>query len=273
MRFTTLEGNQLYYNIYGSESGPVVVLLHGFAETSQMWIPILPYLNKFCVITIDLPGIGYSSISNKMNIILAANQIHSLISSLGITSARIVGHDIGLMVAYAYTVLFPLEVNKLVLMDAFLPGIKGWDTIYNDPNNWHFRFIGSTPEALIDKREDIYFSYFWDKLAADANHSIPETYRKLYLENYSRPGRMNAAWKYFESFPQTAIDMEKMSKIKLSMPVLSIGGDKSLGNALSQQVKLIAHNVNITNVIVKNSGHWVLEEQPTQTINAILEFL
>jgi pimeloyl-ACP methyl ester carboxylesterase len=265
------DGNSLHYTMGGS--GPAVLLLHGFAETSRMWNPILPTLGaKFTVIAPDLPGIGDSSIPNgNIDMKTAAIQIHDLVRSLGITKTRVVGHDIGLMVAYAYAAQFPSEVEKLVVMDAFLPGVPGWEAIYDNPNYWHFRFNGSTPEALVKGRENIYFAYFWNDLAADKNHSIPESDRKAYLAAYSGPGRMRASWQYFVSWPQTAKDFEQMSKTKLAMPVLSIGGDKSLGMALGEQMKLVASNVQV--VIVKDAGHWILEEQPKQTTEAIVKFL
>jgi pimeloyl-ACP methyl ester carboxylesterase len=270
-RDASVDGGSIHYTSGGS--GPVVILLHGFAETSRMWNPILPVLGaKFTVIAPDLPGIGGSSIpSGEMGMKTAAIQIHDLARSLGIAKARVVGHDIGLMVAYAYAAQFPSEVEKLVVMDAFLPGVRGWEPIYNDPSYWHFRFNGPTPEALVKGREDIYFAYFWDDLAANKDHSIPEGDRKAYLAAYSRPGRMRASWEYFVSWRQAAKDFAQMAQTKLTMPVLSIGGDKSLGVPLGEQMKSVATNVMV--VIVKNSGHWILEEQPKQTIDALVNFL
>jgi pimeloyl-ACP methyl ester carboxylesterase len=149
--------------------------------------------------------------------------------------------------------------------------VEDWESIYNSPSFWHFRFNGSTPEALVKGRENIYFSYFWNDLAADRNRSISKSDRKAYLAAYSRPGRMRAAWEYFVSWPQAAQDFAQMSQTKLTMPVLSIGGDKSLGEPLGTQMKLVAKDVKVE--IVKNSGHWILEEQPKQTEAAILSFL
>ena len=270
-RDASIDGTSIHYTTGGS--GPVVILLHGFAETSRMWNPILPVLGaKFTVIAPDLPGIGDSSIpGGDMGMKTAAIQIHDLMRALGVTKARVVGHDIGLMVAYAYAAQFPSEVEKLVVMDAFLPGVQGWEPIYDNPNYWHFRFNGPTPEALVKGREDIYFAYFWNDLAADKDHSIPEADRKAYLAAYSRPGRMRASWEYFVSWTQTAKDFAQMSQTKLTMPVLSIGGDKSLGEALGEQMKLVATNVTV--VIVQNSGHWILEEQQKQTTDALVKFL
>jgi pimeloyl-ACP methyl ester carboxylesterase len=270
-RDAKIAGATIHYTTGGS--GPVVLLLHGFAETSRMWNSLLPVLTeKFTAIAPDLPGIGGSSVpGGEMSMKAAAIQIHELLRTLGIAKVRVVGHDIGLMVAYAYAAEFPSEVEKLVVMDAFLPGVEGWESIYNNPQYWHFRFNGTTPEALVKGRENIYFAYFWNDLAADKNHSIPEADRRAYLEAYSRPGRMGASWEYFVSWPQCAKDFAQMAKTKLTMPVLSIGGDKSLGSPLAAQMKLVATNVTV--VIVKNSGHWILEEQPRQTIDALVRFL
>lgn len=163
-----------------------------------MWTPILDEFGKrFRVIAPDLPGIGDSSIPIAgMDTKAAAIQIHDLARSLGITEARIVGHDIGLMVAYAYAAMFPSETEKLAVMDAFLPGVDGWEPIYNAPTYWHFRFNGPTPEALVKGRKHIYFGFFWgNDLAADKNRSIPKTDRKAYLAAYSRPNHWDKRWR------------------------------------------------------------------------------
>src|SRR6202011_6100301 len=208
VRDAKIDNVQLHYLTAGK--GPAtVILMHGFAETSRMWRPIIPKLaEKFTVIAVDLPGIGDSSIpaDNKIDMITAAKQIHDLVRSLKIDKARVVGHDIGLMVAYAYAAQFPGETTKLVVMDAFLPGVAGWEAVYNNPGIWHFRFNGPTPEALVRGRERIYFDYFWNDFAADKTRSIPEADRKAYAAAYARPGRMKAGWAYFVSFNQAAKD-------------------------------------------------------------------
>ncbi len=270
-RTAKIDNVELHYLTAGH--GPAVILLHGYAETSRMWWPIIPLLaEKFTVIAPDLPGIGDSSIpADKIDMLSAANRIHGLVRSLGIEKGRVVGHDIGLMVAYAYATQFPTETEKLALMDAFLPGVPGWEGIYNAPNVWHFRFNGEYPEKLVQGRERIYFEYFWNVFAADKTHSIPEADRKAYTEAYSKPGRMRAAWAYFASWPQLAIDFSRLSQTKLTMPVLSIGGEKSLGNELGAQMKLVATDVTV--VVLANTGHWILEERPKETTDALVKFL
>jgi pimeloyl-ACP methyl ester carboxylesterase len=266
-----VDGVRLHYLTAGK--GPVVILLHGYAETSRMWAPTIPVLaERFRVIAPDLPGIGDSAIpADGSDMKTAALRIHSLARKLGVEKARVVGHDIGLMVAYAYAAQFPVETEKLVVMDAFLPGVDGWEAIYNHPGYWHFRFHGPTPEALVKGRESTYFAYFWNDLAADKNRSLPQADREAYVTAYARPGRMRAAWAYFDSFPQAAKDFAQMSQTKLTMPVLSIGGEKSLGEALAQQMKLVAGDVTV--VVLKDTGHWILEERPKETTEALAKFL
>jgi pimeloyl-ACP methyl ester carboxylesterase len=270
-RDAEVDGVKLHYLTAGH--GPAVILLHGYTQTSRMWRPIIPRLSeKFTVIAPDLPGIGDSAIpKDGLDMKNAALRIHALAKSLGITKARVVGHDIGLMVAYAYAAQFPAETEKLVVMDAFLPGVAGWEAVYNNPGIWHFRFNGPTPEALVKGRERIYFDYFWNDFAADKTHSIPEADRAAYTAAYSGPGRMHAGWQYFVSFQQAAKDFAELSKTKLTMPVLAIGGEKANGQVLGEQMKIVAANAKM--IVLKNTGHWVLEENYKETSESLLNFL
>lgn len=270
-KFASVDGVKIHYLMAGH--GPAVVLLHGYTQTSRMWRPLIPRLtDKFTVIAPDLPGIGESEIpKDGLDMKTAAIRIHALVKSLGITKARVVGHDIGLMVAYAYAAQFPAEVEKLVVMDAFLPGVPGWELAYNDPNMWHFRFHGPTPEALVKGRENIYFAYFWNDLAADKHHSLPVADRAAYVAAYARPGRMRAGWAYFASWPDTAKDFAQMAETKLTMPVLSIAGEKASAAILGPQMNRVATDVKV--IELKGAGHWLMEERPKETMDALVAFL
>src|SRR6059036_100118 len=263
-RTAEVEGIKLHYLTAGQ--GPAVILLHGYTQTSRMWRPIIPLLaEKFTVIAPDLPGIGGSEIpADGLDMKTAAVRIHALAKSLGVEKARVVGHAIGLMVAYAYAAQYPDEVEKLVVMDAFLPGVEGWRDVYDHPGIWHFRFNGPTPEALVKGRERTYFEHFWNDFAADRNHSIPEADRQAYAAAYARPGRMRAGWAYFVSFQKAADDFARLSQTKLTMPVLAIGGEKANGDLLGRQMKIVATDAKM--VVLKQTGHWVLEEQPKETM-------
>jgi len=253
--------------------GPAVLLLHGYAETSLMWRPLAKILaSNVTVIAPDLPGIGDSSIPETgLDMKTAAERIHATVRSFGHRRVCVVGHDIGLMVAYAYAAMYRQEVEKLALMDAILPGVEGWEAAYNTPRRWHFRFHGETPEALVKGRERLYFEYFWNAFAAEGARSMPEEERLAYTQAYARPGRMAAGFAYFASFQKTAADFAELSKTRLSIPVLSIGGAKANGPALGAQVKLVASDVKV--IILENTGHWILEERPQETIAALADFL
>ncbi len=260
-------------NVTTGGSGPPVLLIHGYAETSRMWAPLAIVLApRFTVIAPDLPGIGESSIPKSgLDMKTSAERIHAAVKALGYTKVRVVGHDIGLMVAYAYAAMYPQEVEKLALMDAFLPGVDGWETVYNNPGIWHFRFYGATPEALVKGRERTFFEHFWNDFAANKARSIPEADRQAYTRAYARPGRMAAGFAYFASFPKTAVDFAELARTPLAIPVLSIGGDKANGAALGAQARLVAKDVTV--VILKDAGHWIMEEKPEETISALQGFL
>jgi pimeloyl-ACP methyl ester carboxylesterase len=270
-RTAEVEGLKLHYLTAGH--GPAVILLHGYTQTSRMWRPLIPRLvEKFTVIAPDLPGIGDSEIpKDGLDMKAAAIRVHALAKSLGVDKARIIGHDIGLMVAYAYAAQFPAEVEKLVVMDAFLPGVAGWEDVYDNPHMWHFRFNGPTPEALVQGREKIYFAYFWNDLAADMKRSLSEADREAYVAAYARPGRMHAGWAYFASWPQTANDFAQLAQTKLTIPVLSIAGEQASAGVLGPQMGLVATNVTV--VVLKDTGHWIMEERPKETMDAIVNFL
>lgn len=270
-RVAKIDGKKIHYLTAGQ--GPALILLHGYTQTSRMWRPLIDRVkDKFTIIAPDLPGIGDSDIpKNGCDMKTAAIRIHALAKSIGITKARVVGHDIGLMVAYAYAAQFPAEVEKLVVMDAFLPGVAGWELAYNNDNLWHFRFHGPTPEALVKGREKIYFAYFWNDLAADKKRSLSTADRNAYVAAYSRPGRMRAGWAYFAAWPDTAKDFAEMAQTKLTMSVLSIAGEKASAAILTPQMKRVATTVNV--VELKDTGHWLMEERPQETMDALIAFL
>src|SRR5436309_11011809 len=155
--------------------------------------------------------------------------IHALVKSLKYDRIRLVGHDIGLMVAYAYAAQYPTEVDRLVLMDAFLPGVGDWTKVWLLRDLWHFHFYGVTPLKLVSGRERIYFEHFWNDFAADPKHSVPEADREFYAAAYAQPGGMRAGFEVFRAFPQDAEDFAQFAKTKLTMPMLVLTGEKASG--------------------------------------------
>lgn len=270
-RTLDVDGVRIHYLEAGR--GPDVLLFHGYTETSRMWRPLMARLaDRFHVVAPDLPAIGESGIPDSgIDMKSAAVRLHALAGALHIVRCSVVGHDIGLMVAYAYAAQWPGEVRRLALMDALLPGISGWEIAYDNPDTWHFRFNGPTPEALVQGRERIYFEHFWNDFAADSAHSLSEADREAYTALYARPGRMAASWKYFSSWPRTAAEFAEMGRTKLTMPLLIIGGEKANGNLLSFQGRIVGSDV--TTVILPATGHWLMEERPRETMELLDTFL
>lgn len=271
-RTENVNGVTIHYKIGGQ--GPVVVLLHGYTQTSHMWLPLMPQLSaSHTVIAPDLRGAGQSErTAGGYDRKTLATDVRNLVRQLGYTEpVQVVGHDIGLMVAYAYAAQYPNEVGQVVLMDAFLPGIGSWEDVWLLRDLWHFHFYGDTPEALVKGRERIYFEHFWNDFAADETRSVPEADRQLYAAAYARDNGIRAGFEYFKSFEQDAKDFAAFSAAKLSMPVLILTGEKASGEFLIEQGRLVASDVRGS--VIKGSGHWLMEEAPQQVIPALVHFI
>jgi pimeloyl-ACP methyl ester carboxylesterase len=270
-KFADVNGVRLHYLIAGK--GDPVVLLHGFAESSHMWLPLIAKLaDKHTVIAPDLRGFGQSATpADGYTKAAMAQDIHALVKSLKYDHIRLVGHDIGLMVAYAYAAQYPAEVDRIVLMEAFLPGVGNWNSVFLLRDLWHFHFYGKTPLALVTGRERIYLEHFWNDFAADPAKSVSEADRKFYAKEYAQPGHMKAGMEVFRAFPRDAEDFAGFAKTKLTMPMLVLSGEKAGGPFLIEQGKMVADNVD--GVLVKGSGHWLMEEAPGEVIPKLVEFL
>ena len=270
-RFAKVNGVRLRYVIGGQ--GSPVVLLHGYAETGHMWRPIMPLLaQRHTVIVPDLRGAGGSAKPaagyDKKTM---AVDIHELVSSLKLDRVSIVGHDIGLMVAFAYAAQFRETTERVVLMDAFLPGIGNWKDVWLLRDMWHFHFHGEVPLALVKGRERTYLEHFWNDFAADRKRSVPEADRRLYARAYAQPGAMRAGFEYFRNFERDAQDFAQMATTRPAMPMLVLSGEKAGGTFLIDQAKMVATDVR--GQVVTGSGHWLMEEAPEQVIPKLVEFL
>src|SRR6266704_2035597 len=270
-RFANTNGVKLHYLMAGD--GEPVILLHGYAQNSHMWRPLIAELARTrTVIAPDLRGFGQSSRpADGYDKKSMAQDIHALAASLGFKRVRIAGHDIGLMVAYAYAAQYPAEVEKIALMDAFLPGIGDTTGIFLLRDLWHFHFYGETPLKLVKGRERIYFEHFWNDFAADPRKSVSEADRRFYTKAYARPDAMRAGFEVFRAFDQDGKDFAQFAMTKLKIPMLVLSGEKAGGEFLINQGRLVDDNVE--GVIVKGSGHWLMEEAPDQVIPALVAFL
>jgi pimeloyl-ACP methyl ester carboxylesterase len=272
-RSADLGSVRIHYLKAGSGEN-TLVLIHGFGDTSHMWIPLFEEFGQdYTIIAPDMRGLGESSRPatgyDKKTI---AADIHELVKSLGYQKIDLVGHDIGLMVAYAYAAQYPTDVRKLALLEAPIPGIGDiWQKVYTSPALWHFHFVFS-PIALdlIKGRERLFLEHFWQTLSPHPE-TFPEADRRIYAKAYAQEGAMRAAFEMFKTFDmQDAADNRQFAATKLPIPVLTIEGDKAMGGALEIQAKIIASNV--TSIILRDTGHWLMEQRPEELKAKLKDF-
>jgi pimeloyl-ACP methyl ester carboxylesterase len=268
-RYATVNGVSIHYVIGGK--GQPLLLIHGFGQNWYMWNRLLPELSKhFTVVTPDLRGVGESGKPaagyEKKNM---AVDMHELMNKLGFHHVNIAGHDIGLMVAYAYAAQFPEDVKKVALMDALLPGIEPvWSQV--KAQAWWFGFFAQpTSGELVSGKEHLFLTNFWP-VVGFKNNSFNNAEKREFIRAYSLKGSMRGAFHWFGAFPQDAKDNIEFAKTKLSMPLLAMGSDHQAGPYLATHCRLVA--INVEESIIKDSGHWMVQEQTAQVEESLLEF-
>jgi pimeloyl-ACP methyl ester carboxylesterase len=254
-------------------TGPAVVLLHGYGETGDMWVPLAVDLARdHTVIVPDLRGLGRSSRpTSGFDKKTQAGDVAGVLAALRIEQIDLVTHDIGNMVGFAFAAQHPERVKRFVLIDAPLPGVGPWEEILRNPLLWHFRFGGPDMERLVAGRERIYLDRFWNEFSANPSR-FSEAARDHYAELYALPGAMHSGFAQFAAFDQDAIDNRAfLAKRKLTMPVLAVGGERSFGTMMATVTRFAASDVH--EAVVPDSGHWIMEENPQATIQIVRGFL
>ncbi|KUJ61212.1 alpha/beta hydrolase [Flavobacteriaceae bacterium CRH] len=259
----------IHYVIGGK--GEPLVLVHGFGQNWYMWNRLLPELSKhFTVIAPDLRGVGESgkpeSGYDKKTM---ASDIHELVKKLGYKNINIAGHDIGLMVAYAYAAQYPGEVKKLALMDALLPGVEPvWSQV--SASAWWFGFFSwPSSGAIVEGKEKEFLTGFWPVVAFDKNAFTKEETAE-FIRAYAVKGATTGSFHWFGAFAQDAKDNTELMKTKLNMPVLTMGGQYFAAAFLKEHTKIVANDVRETNI--PNAGHWIVQENTAAVQKGLLDF-
>jgi pimeloyl-ACP methyl ester carboxylesterase len=268
-----IETNGVSIYVRQAGKGPAVLLLHGYGETGDMWVPMAVDLARdHTVIVPDLRGLGLSSKpTGGFDKKTQAGDVFGVLDALKIERVDLVAHDIGNMVAFAFAAQHPERVRRLVLIDAPVPGVGPWEEILKNPLLWHFRFGGPDMERLVAGRERIYLDRFWNEFSATPSR-FSEAARVHYADLYALPGAMHSGFAQFAAFDQDAIDNRNfLAHDKLKMPVLALGGEKSFGPMMATVMR--AGATNVTEGIVPDSGHWIMEENPGATIGLVRGFL
>ncbi|SDA19963.1 alpha/beta fold hydrolase [Sphingomonas sp. NFR15] len=271
VRDIATNGTTLHVRVGGA--GPAVLLLHGYGETGDMWAPLARNLMRDHIVVVpDLRGLGLSAKpASGYDKKTQGFDMAGVLDALKIDKVDLVTHDIGNMVGYAFAAEHRDRVKRFVLMDAPLPGIGPWEEILKNPLLWHFRFGGPDMERLVAGRERIYLDRFWNDFSATPAR-FSEASRQHYARLYAAPGAMHAGFSQFAAFDQDAIDDKAfLAAGKLTMPVLAIGGEKSFGPQMAAVMRFAATNV--TEGVVPDAGHWLMEEQPEATVKLVRDFL
>jgi pimeloyl-ACP methyl ester carboxylesterase len=268
------------HHVSAGDGARTLVLLHGFPQTWWEWRRVIPPLVEggFRVIAPDYRGAGHSSRPlagyDKWTL---AEDIHVLLRRHLHVKGPIglVGHDIGLMVAYAYAQAHRDEVSHLVVVDAPLPGTAVFDRLRSDPRVWHFAFQGArdVPEMLVAGRERQYLQAFFNARCFDPS-AIGDADLDVYVSAYSAPGAMRAGFELYRAFDRDVADnLEAIRRNgKLTIPVLAVGGAISTsGPVVEEMMREVADDV--VGVRVNATAHWVPEENPDALVAALLQFL
>ena len=268
--FVTVNGVRLHYIEAGS--GPLVILLHGWPETSYSWRNTISVLSKnYHVVAPDLRGLGQSEHTQSgYDKKTLATDIKVLVEYLGEKQAIIIGHDMGGKAAYVMAHLYPQMVSKLVLVDCFIPGTENADALHG--GSWHYGFhmAKDFPEMLTKGREKEYISAMI-QLMSYKKDAISEESIDEYVKYYSTPGGMTAGFNYYRALKEDAALVETFKGEKLTMPVLAITGAHSTGDKLSKA--LARETLSLQSIIVEDSGHFVAEESPKKFNSSVMDFL
>ena len=269
-----IAANGTTLNVRVGGTGPAVVLLHGYGDTGDMWIPLAADLARdHTVVVPDLRGMGLSAVETTgFTKKTQAQDVAAVLDSLKVGKVDVVGHDIGNMVAFSFAAQYRDRAKSLTEMDAPVPGIGPWDEILKNPLLWHFRFGGPDMERLVAGRERIYLDRFWNEFSATPAR-FSEAAREHYAKLYALPGAMHSGFAQFAAFDQDAIDNRAFLAAggRLRMPVYALGGEYSFGTGMADLMRQTADDVE--GGIVPDSGHWIMEENPRATVQLVRAFL
>jgi len=154
-------------------------------------------------------------------------------------------------------------------MDAFLPGVAGWEAIYNHPHLWHFRFNARARSIGEGSRADV-FRDLWNDFAADKTHSIPEADRVAYAKAYARPGRMRAGWRISFVSRRRRKDFEDLSRPNYHAGPFH-GRREGKRNGAGEQAKIVAADAEV--VVLENTGHWMMRKTRSRRWTWLTKFL
>ncbi len=264
-----VNGVNIHY-VTGGQGEPLL-LIHGFGQNWYMWNRILPELSRhFTIIAPDLRGVGESGKpEGGYDKKTMAADLHELVKKLGYSGSNVVGHDIGLMVAYAYAAQYGNEVKKVAFLDALLPGIEPvWSSLKE--KLWWFGFF-SWPASgqVVEGKERAFLTNFWP-VVGHVKNAFTKEETEEFIRAYSVKGATTGSFHWFAAFEQDAKDNLELMKNKLTMPVLTMGGEYQSAPFLGDHFRIVANDVK--EIKIMGAGHWLVQEQTQPVLDGLLNF-
>ncbi|MCD1633905.1 alpha/beta hydrolase [Martelella mediterranea] len=273
---TVQVGDQSVRYLAAGTGDKAIVLLHGWPQSADEFRKIIPDLAEgYHVYAPDLSGIGDSTAPNqRWNKAALAGDVKAFADHMGLKDPLVVGHDIGGMVAYAYARLYPDALSGVAILDVPIPGLDPADAIAATAHAWHYDFHNQVglAETLVEGRQAAYFGYFINKVSANPK-AISREDIAVYAKAYETPESLRAGFELYRAFDEDAAFF-KAQVSRFTVPMLVVGAEFSTGGALPIMEDSFARQgaTDITTVIVEGSGHWLAEEKPAATVQAIEDF-
>ncbi|GAA0337038.1 alpha/beta hydrolase [Actinoallomurus spadix] len=274
----TVPAGTLTYTEEGDPGAPALVLLHGWPQSRRCWDLLIPIAaDTHRVLAFDLPGVGDSAgVRTDGTKHQIAAILHEALTGLGVTDTVLIGHDIGGMVAYDY-VHHHDDVSRAVILDTVVPGVDPWDRVLANPRLWHFAFHATPdlPETLVTGREAAYFGHFFDPLTRP-DRPIPAERQRVYADAYAAPAALTAGFDMYRAF---AADSDHNRSLgACATPLLYLRGEHGMRMTTTslgvyRDGLTAAGNQNLAVGLVPDAVHYLAEENPHGTWQAIAHFL
>jgi len=278
-----IEGLKINYVIGGK--GPAILLLHGYPQTHVMWHKIADQLaEKFTVVASDLRGYGDSGkpptdeIHTPYSKRESGNDQVSLMQSLGFYRFQLVGHDRGGRVGHRMALDHPNCIEKLVVMD-----IAPTYTMYTTTDMefarayYHWFFLiqpYDIPEKMIGQNTLYFLEKKFGQWGIDSGAFTKEAFDE-YLRCLT-PETIHASCEDYRASATIDIrhdqtDIDAGNKIKC--PILCLWGEKGFVGKKYDVIREWSKWADHVQGSGINCGHYLPEEAPAETLNALLNFL
>ena len=271
-----VDTGELRQHVVTGGEGPPLLLVHGWPQTWYAWRLVMPALARgFTVVVPDQRGTGLSGKpADGYDTATLAGDLVALMDALGHGRFAVAGHDTGMWIGYALAADHPSRVDRLAVAETPLPGVSPSPPLFAPDrlNNalWHFAFnrLAEVNDQLVTGREEVYFGW---QFATKAAKKLPDYADGHYIDTLTDPEALHASFAIYRALDATIAQNQERKERRLTLPILAIGGQYSLGEQIAATMKLAADDVQA--LVVPGCAHWVPEETPEETLAALTGFL